>query len=67
MLGLSNFEVAKYLLEKGLAEFEGVVFLDERDRKVILIRQNMKVSLSLSLSLSLSVYMYIYIYVCICF
>jgi len=53
MLGLSNFEVAKYLLEKGLAEFEGVVFLDERDRKVILIRQNMKVSLSLSLSIKI--------------
>ena len=36
--GLNNFEVAKYLLETGLKEMDGVVFLDEEDRKIILLR-----------------------------
>lgn len=34
--GLSNYEVARYLLTHGLSnEFDGVVFLDHRDRKMI--------------------------------
>jgi hypothetical protein len=31
---LSNIEVAQYLLENGLKWCEGVVFLDEDDKKV---------------------------------
>ncbi len=30
--------MAKYLLDNGLKNFEGVVFLDEFDRKMILVR-----------------------------
>lgn len=41
--GMSNYEVAHYLLTKGLANFEGVVFLDEADRKVVLTRDGMRV------------------------
>jgi hypothetical protein len=42
--GMSNFDVAKYLLTHGLPEqFEGVVFLDHKDRKMILMRQGMNV------------------------
>ena len=37
--GLSNYEVALYLLQKGLEGKEGVVFLDESDRKMILVRK----------------------------
>lgn len=34
--GMSNYEVARYLLTHGLSsEFDGVVFLDHRDRKMI--------------------------------
>eukprot|EP00756_Hemistasia_phaeocysticola_P010308 Hpha_TRINITY_DN15008_c2_g11::TRINITY_DN15008_c2_g11_i2::g.123952::m.123952 len=37
--GFSNYQVAKFLLEPGrLPSMEGVVFLDEDDRKVILVR-----------------------------
>ena len=36
--GLSNLEVARYLLSHGLHDLAGVVFLDELDRKMILIR-----------------------------
>ncbi len=36
--GLTNKEVARYLLEKGLVHMEGVVFLDEEDRSVVLVR-----------------------------
>uniref|UniRef100_A0A0G4G6D4 ubiquitinyl hydrolase 1 n=1 Tax=Chromera velia CCMP2878 TaxID=1169474 RepID=A0A0G4G6D4_9ALVE len=36
--GLSNLEVAQYLLRKGLKSMEGVVFLDDEDRKMILVR-----------------------------
>lgn len=36
--GLSNLEVAQALLRKGLEGFDGVVFLDEFDRKMILVR-----------------------------
>ena len=41
--GLSNIEVATFLLEKGLAWCEGVVFLDEQDRKMVLARATMRV------------------------
>jgi hypothetical protein len=42
--GMSNFEVAKYLLAHGLpSEFDGVVFLDHKDRKMILMRHGMNV------------------------
>jgi hypothetical protein len=34
--GLSNFEVAQYLLDNGLKWCEGVVFLDDDDKKVLL-------------------------------
>eukprot|EP01087_Luapelamoeba_hula_P004848 TRINITY_DN1482_c0_g1_i1.p1 TRINITY_DN1482_c0_g1~~TRINITY_DN1482_c0_g1_i1.p1 ORF type:complete len:4317 (-),score=602.49 TRINITY_DN1482_c0_g1_i1:51-13001(-) len=36
--GMTNYEVAAYLLAHGLQNFEGVVFLDELDRKMILVR-----------------------------
>ena len=36
--GLSNRAVAAALLEAGLRAFDGVVFLDDDDRKVILLR-----------------------------
>jgi hypothetical protein len=42
--GMSNYEVAKYLINNGLhAQFEGVVFLDHKDRKMILMRSGMNV------------------------
>ena len=42
--GLSNFDVAKYLLTHGLTtDFDGVVFLDHMDRKMILMRHGMNV------------------------
>uniref|UniRef100_A0A7R9W9B5 ubiquitinyl hydrolase 1 n=1 Tax=Pseudictyota dubia TaxID=2749911 RepID=A0A7R9W9B5_9STRA len=42
--GMSNFDVAKYLIN-GLPKetFDGVVFLDHKDRKMILLRQGMSV------------------------
>ncbi len=36
--GLSNIEVARRILDLGLAWCEGVVYLDEHDRKMILLR-----------------------------
>ena len=36
--GMTNFEVAKYLLRKGLKGLDGVVYLDEMDRKMVLTR-----------------------------
>lgn len=36
--GMSNLQVAQYLLKHGLPGIEGVVFLDEFDRKMILVR-----------------------------
>jgi len=36
--GLTNKQVAAFLLKHGLEGMEGVVFLDEMDRKVILVR-----------------------------
>lgn len=41
--GLNNLAVARYLLENGLPQMEGVVYLDEYDRKMILCRAGMKV------------------------
>mmetsp|Transcript_14755 Transcript_14755/g.40767 ORF Transcript_14755/g.40767 Transcript_14755/m.40767 type:complete len:3812 (+) Transcript_14755:277-11712(+) len=42
--GMSNYDVAKYLLTNGLSsDFDGVVFLDHKDRKMILMRQGMNV------------------------
>jgi hypothetical protein len=41
--GMSNLDVAKYLLQKGLSTMEGVVFLDSADRKMILVRTSMKI------------------------
>ena len=38
--GMTNSEVAKYLLENGLDGFDGVVFLDELDRKMIMLRSS---------------------------
>ncbi|CUF98858.1 Hypothetical protein, putative [Bodo saltans] len=36
--GMSNLQVAQYLLKTGLPQMEGVVYLDEEDRKMILVR-----------------------------
>eukprot|EP01083_Nonionella_stella_P030773 84290_1 len=36
--GMSNLQVARYLLDHGLNGFEGIVFLDDLDRKMILVR-----------------------------
>jgi len=41
--GMTNYEVAAYLLDHGLPSFEGVVFLDEFDRKMILVRATRRV------------------------
>lgn len=42
--GLSNYDVAKFLLTHGLSsDFDGVVFLDHKDRKMILMRHGMNV------------------------
>ena len=36
--GMNNLDVAHYLLDHGLATMKGVVYLDEFDRKMILLR-----------------------------
>eukprot|EP00760_Papus_ankaliazontas_P024689 PhM_4_TR2411/c0_g2_i1/m.74313 len=41
--GMSNLQVAKYLLAHGLENRDGVVFLDEWDRKMILVRSTGRV------------------------
>ena len=41
--GMSNIEVAAYLLKHGLHGHDGVVFLDESDRKMILLRHGLRV------------------------
>ena len=41
--GMTNLEVARYLLVKGLPMMEGVVFLDSEDRKMILVRDGFRV------------------------
>jgi hypothetical protein len=40
---MSNKGVAQYLLEAGLKGMKGVVFLDELDRQMVLLRQGFKV------------------------
>jgi Ca2+-binding EF-hand superfamily protein len=44
--GMSNYEVALYLLENGLPTMEGVVYLDEDDAKMILLRSGAVMKLS---------------------
>lgn len=41
--GMTNVEVAASLLRMGLANMDGVVFLDDDDRKMILLRAGMRV------------------------
>ena len=41
--GMTNYQVARYLLAHGLTGMEGVVYLDEKDRKVILLRAGLRV------------------------
>jgi hypothetical protein len=41
--GLSNKQVAEHLLKAGLVNMKGVVYLDELDRQMVLIRAGMKV------------------------
>jgi len=41
--GLTNYEVARALLERGLRQMEGVIFLDDNDRQMILQRTGWKV------------------------
>eukprot|EP00941_MAST-03F_sp_MAST-3F-sp1_P005039 g5039.t1 len=41
--GMSNFQVARYLLNKGMPLIDAVVFLDQDDRKMVLVRRGMKV------------------------
>jgi hypothetical protein len=40
---MSNLEVSEYLLAVGLRNLKGVVFLDENDRQMVLLRQGFKV------------------------
>ena len=40
---MSNKAVAEYLLVTGLPEMKGVVFLDELDRQMVLLRKGLKV------------------------
>lgn len=41
--GMSNRESAEYLLKAGLPTMKGVVFLDEEDRQMVLLRRGWKV------------------------
>ena len=41
--GMTNLEVATFLMLNGLPDKEGIVFLDELDRKMILVRSTMSV------------------------
>ncbi|CAE7042011.1 GRDP1 [Symbiodinium sp. CCMP2456] len=41
--GMTNREVAEYLLENGLEGLDGVLFLDERDERVVLERDSRRV------------------------
>ena len=38
--GMSNLSVAKHLLAVGLHDFDAVIFLDELDRKMTLLRKS---------------------------
>lgn len=41
--GFTNLEVARYLITRGLVGFDAVVFLDDKDRKMALVRSSMAV------------------------
>lgn len=41
--GMTNKAAAEYMLKVGLSTMKGVVFLDEEDRQMVLLRQGMKV------------------------
>ena len=41
--GMNNYELAKFLLLNGLKHMKGVIFLDEFDRKRVLVRATMRV------------------------
>jgi hypothetical protein len=41
--GLSNKAVAEYLLQEGLPNMKGVVYLDEQDRQMVVLRKGRKV------------------------
>lgn len=41
--GMTNLDVAHYLLDNGLSTMQGVVYLDEMDRKMILLRDGKKI------------------------
>eukprot|EP00435_Cladocopium_sp_Y103_P008719 s2830_g2.t1 len=41
--GMSNLEVAQYLLQHGLEGLDGVLFLNERNERVVLERDSMKI------------------------
>ena len=43
IMGMKNLEVARYLLDHGLSGIDGVVFLDEEDRKMICTRKGFRV------------------------
>lgn len=43
--GMSNKAVADYLLKAGLAQMKGVVYLDELDRQMVLLRKGLKACL----------------------
>ena len=41
--GKTNFQVAEYLLDHGLVGMEGVVFLNDEHKKMVLVRQTRRV------------------------
>jgi len=41
--GMTNYEVAEYLLKQGLAGIQGVIFLDSNDERMVLVRNGMRV------------------------
>uniref|UniRef100_A0A0G4IG68 ubiquitinyl hydrolase 1 n=1 Tax=Chromera velia CCMP2878 TaxID=1169474 RepID=A0A0G4IG68_9ALVE len=41
--GMENMEVGKFLMEKGLKDLDGVVFLDREDRQMIILREGWRV------------------------
>jgi hypothetical protein len=44
--GISNKGVAEYMLKVGLTGLKGVVYLDELDRQMVLLRKGLKVDYS---------------------
>jgi hypothetical protein len=72
--GMNNLEVASYLITQGLEWAEGVVFLDQLDRKMVCVLCVSVWSLCVCVSLCLCLclyacvlYAYIYVCVCVCF